>query len=215
MPNIPPHPKINQITWFEVHLPRWAADPAAFGLSQGAVDQLAAAVAEARSAYDAAQAARQAAMSATVAENTAVAAMLGRGRAAVNTVKAFIEGSGDLSLWGAAGLEPPATPGGGADPAAPEQLRAALDPTGRLIITWKAAQPRGVSNVVYAVRRSIEGGAFILIDTVGGKRFADGGVPAGTATVAYTIQARRGGRASAWSQALTVRFGGRSAALAA
>jgi len=57
------------------------------------------------------------------------------------------------------------------------------------------------------VRRSIDGAEFAPPDTVGARRFTDATVPAGTHTVAYTIQAKRGDQHSSFSASLTVRFG--------
>ena len=72
---------------------------------------------------------------------------------------------------------------------------------------WKTSQPAGLSGVVYSVRRSIDSGSYVLLDTVGGKTFTDETVPIGTQSVSYAIKAKRGSQASEWSEALTLRFG--------
>jgi hypothetical protein len=71
----------------------------------------------------------------------------------------------------------------------------------------KTSQPAGVSGVVYSIRRSLDGGDYSLLDSVGGKTFSDQSVPMGTHSVSYAIQAKRGGQFSDWSEALTLRFG--------
>src|SRR2546430_16395724 len=38
--NVPPQPKVQQITWFETHLVPWAATPTAFGTTAAAVTAL-------------------------------------------------------------------------------------------------------------------------------------------------------------------------------
>lgn len=207
MSNIPPQPKVDQITWFENHLPQWAAAPTTFGTTAAAVTALTTAVKNARTAYSNAQAARDASKAATTGETMAVQAMLIPGRAMVNTMKSFIEASGNTALWSQAGLEPNAPIGTAPDPVAPYQLSANLDSTGNVIINWKTSQPAGVSGVIYSVRRALDGGDYVLLDSVGGKTFTDETVPVGTQSVSYTIKAKRGTQMSGWSEALTLRFG--------
>lgn len=207
MPNIPPTPKLDQIVWFETHLPLWSATPTAFGLTALQVSALAALVQAARKAYNDAQAARDTSKAATTTESTSVASMLTSGRAIVNLMKAFIENSHNPALWGQAGLEPDASGGTAPDPVAPYQLSAGLDSQGDVIVKWKASQPAGVSGVIYSVRRALDGGDYVLLDSVGGKTFTDETVPVGTRSVSYAIKAKRGNQTSEWSEALTVRFG--------
>lgn len=206
MPNVPPQPKIDQITWFENHLPLWAS-PTSFGITAAQLTSLSTAVEAARKAYDDAQAARVASKAATTSENEAVAAMLTNGRNIVNIMKSFIENSGDSALWGQAGLEPNAAPGTAPAPNAPNRLGATLDSVGNVIVNWKASQPTGVSGVIYSVQRSLDNGPFVLLDSVGEKEFVDETLPIGTQTVSYTVKAKRGNKSSAWSEALILRFG--------
>lgn len=207
MPNIPPQPKVDQITWFENHLPLWAATPTAFGTSAAAVTALTTVVKAARSAYSAAQSARDLSKAATTAETEAVATMLVPGRQIVNTMKSFIEASGNTALWGQSGLTPPAGPGVAPTPTAPYAMSATLDSEGNVLVKWKTSQPKGVSGVIYSVRRSIDGGAYTLLDSVGEKKYTDESVPVGTVSVAYVVQAKRGRQFSNPSESLTIRFG--------
>ena len=87
------------------------------------------------------------------------------------------------------------------------KLSASLDSQGDVIVTWKASQPVGVSGVIYSVQRALNGGEYVLLDSVGGKTFTDETVPIGTQSVSYTVKAKRGTQSSDWSEALTVRFG--------
>ncbi|HVU62859.1 MAG TPA: hypothetical protein VHC70_02690 [Phycisphaerales bacterium] len=207
MSNVPPKPSVDQIVWFENHLPLWVESPTTFGTTAAACTALQAALTSARQAYDNAQAARDASKAATTSENMAMQAMLTPGRAMVNTIKAFIEASGNTALWGQAGLEPNAAPGTAPDPTAPFMLSATLDTEGNVIVKWKASQPQGVSGVIYSVRRALDGGEYVLLDSVGGKEFIDQTVPVGTQSVSYTVKAKRGNQMSGWSEALTIRFG--------
>jgi hypothetical protein len=78
-------------------------------------------------------------------------------------------------------------------------------------LTWKARHPRGVRGVVYTIRRAIDDGdgpgGYTLLDAVGGKEFIDAGVPAGTRSVSYIVQAKRGKAASALSASATLQLG--------
>ena len=205
--NIPPQPKIDQIVWFETHLPLWAASPVTFGITAAQVTVVQNSTSNARKAYDSAQAARQASKNATTAEDMGVKSMLTVGRDLVNIMKSFIENSNNLALWSQAGLEPPAPAGTAPDPVAPTKLSATLDSQGDVIVSWKTSQPAGVSGVIYSVRRSIDGGQFVFLDSVGGKTFTDETVAIGTQSVAYALKAKRGTQMSDWSEALTIRFG--------
>lgn len=185
----------------------WTATPTAFGTTAAAVTALTAQVAAARKAYNDAQAARVASKDATMTETAAVNTMLAGGRPLVNTMKSFIEASHNAALWGQSGLSPNAAPAPAPDPVAPYTMSASLDVDGNIILNWKTSQPAGLSGVTYAIRRALDGGDYVLLDSVGGKTFTDMGVPVGTQSVSYTIKARRGTQSSEWSPAFTVRFG--------
>jgi hypothetical protein len=206
MGNIPSK-RIDQIVWFENHWPLWEPTPTLFGVTAAKVADVKVATGSARAAYDAAQAAKQAAQMATLDGNEQAGAMLGIGRDVVNIIKAFIEDADDPSLWAQAGIVPSAPPGTAPAPTAPYGLSATLDSEGNLILKWKASQPRGVTGVIYSIRRNFEDGPFTLIDSVGEKTYTDMTVPFGTKVLSYTIQAKRGPQTSALSPALTIRFG--------
>lgn len=207
MSNVPPQPKLDQIVWFENHLPMWAGAPTTFGVTAAQVTALTTTVTAARKAYNDAQTARNASKAATTTEGTSVATMLTSGRALVNIMKSFIENAHNEALWGQAGLAPDAGPGKPQAPTAPFLLSASLDSEGDVIVKWKTSQPAGVSGVIYSVRRALDGGEYVLLDSVGGKVFIDQTVPIGTTSVSYIIKAKRGTQSSDWSEALTVRFG--------
>ena len=158
---------------------------APFGVTAAQVTALTTVVTDARKAYNSAQAARDASKAATTSENSAVAAMLASGRPLVNIMKSFIEAATppNSALWGQAGLEPNGLSGTAPSPTAPYQLSATLDSQGNVIVKWKTSQPAGISGVIYSVQRSIDGGACVLLDSVGGKVFTDEQVPIGTQSV--------------------------------
>jgi hypothetical protein len=207
MSNVPSSPKVEQIIWFENHLPQWSATPTQFGTTAAQISALDSAVKAARQAYNAAQAARQAAKNATVGQDQQLRAMLTIGRDTVNLMKAFIANANNPALWQAAGLTPNASPSERPSPVAPYKLTAGPNSVGDVILKWKASQPEGVSGVIYSIRRAIDNGAFALLDSVGGKEFTDETVPLGTRTVTYAVKAKHGQETSDWSEALTLRFG--------
>lgn len=219
MGNVPEN-RLEQIVWFENHLPLWSAKPGDFGVTSGQLLALSDAVAAARLAHDRAMAARQASLHATVALREQSGAMLDVGRNLVGVIKAFIADGGDPSLWGRAGIEPPASPGGpgsGPAPTAPFMLSAALDSLGGVVLRWKARQPASLSGVTYSILRALDVGAgagvgvgvgeFVLLDAVGGKVFVDDTVPEGVRSVSYIVRARHGRKMSPPSESVTIRFG--------
>ena len=205
--NVPPKPTLDQIVWFETHLPSWAATPAVFGASVVSITALTALVLASRKSYNDAQSAREASKSATKAETVSANNMLFSGRAVVNTMKAFIEQSHNDLLWAQSGLSPDSPPGVAPTPTAPTSMTASLDQDGFIQLHWKASQPVGVSRVVYSVRRSIDAAPYVLLNTVGKKTYTDMSVPVGTRMVQYTIMASHGDQQSPWSSAFTIRFG--------
>lgn len=207
MPNIPDTSNALLLAWFEQHSALWQATPTAFGITAPIALALNAVIGQARKDFDSANAARLASKQATVTQNESFRDMRRDGGDVVNTIKAFIEQSGNTALWGQAGLEPPAPRGTTPPPTAAFELATNLDSEGNLTLTWKASQPRGVSGVVYFVRRSLNNAAFVQINTVGEKVCIDTTIPQGTTSVAYNIVAKRGGDQSPLSETIQIRFG--------
>ncbi len=205
--NVPDDRNDDVLRWFRVHLPLWETDPGRFGISSQRLVEVKAALDTAEARTQEAFNARSAAVTATYIQNTALADLSAVGRDTVNMIKAFITAGDDESLWADAGLVPPDRRGTAAAPTAPTNLSATLRPVGVLTVRWKARQPKGVSSVVYVVRRAIGSGPWVVADIVGSKRFDDAAVPVGTPEVRYMVQARRGTRESPPSAILSVQFG--------
>lgn len=193
----------------EQHLDLWeSAPPSTLGLAPATVTAFASLVAQARKDFDSANAIRLASKQATVAQKESFRDMKREASDMVNTIKSFIEQSGNSGLWTTAGLEPPAPRGEAPPPNAPFQLSGTLDSEGNLILKWKASQPQGLSSVIYSVRRAFNNATtYTLLDTVGGKKFIDSTVPTGTTRVSYTVTAKHGTNVSAPSESLTMEFG--------
>lgn len=208
MPNIPNTSNALLLTWMEQHLAVWEAAGPAIGADPAALTAFESLVTNARKNFDAAGVSRLASKQATVAQNESFRDMKREASDLVNTIKSFIEQSGNNNLWATAGLEPPAPRGESPPPTSPFDLSATLDSEGNLLLKWKARQPQGLSNVIYSVRRAFNGsGTYTLLDTVGGKKFLDTSVPFGTTSVSYTVVAKHGTNFSAPSSSLTLQFG--------
>lgn len=207
MSNIPSSPKVEQIIWFEQHLPLWAATPTAFGATAAMITSLGTAVAQARKAYNDAQASKLATKAAITNQDEMIAAMLTPGRDLVNLMKGYIANANNPALWGQAGIEPNSGPGAPLVPTAPYELSASLNSAGEVILRWKATQPQGVSGVIYTVSRSVDNGPDTIQDSVGEKEYVDSNVIYGTQTVSYVVRSKRGKQTSDWSPALLLRFG--------
>lgn len=210
MPNIPDTSNNLLLAWFESHVSGWEADPGAFGVPPEKIDELRAALDRARADFNAANAARQASQQATLAQNLSIRAMRTLGSGVVNSMKAYIEQSGDHRLWGASGLEPVAPRGTLPPPVAPVHLSTRLDSMGHVTVLWKGRQPRGVDGVVYFIQRSLNGGPYVLLDSTGEKSYTDETVPVGTHSVSYIVTAKRGGQESRPSPAAVAYFGSRT-----
>lgn len=209
MPNIPSSASLAELlAWMEQHADLWDNAPTSLGITPQMASSFNAVVGQARKDFDAANDARLASKQATVARTESFRTMRRNASDLVNTIKSFIEQSGNANLWAQAGLEPAAPRGTTPPPNAPTDLSATLDSEGNLNLKWKASQPRGVSGVVYFVKRALNNsGTFTQLDTVGEKKFTDSTVPSGATSVDYIVTAKRGGQQSAPSSTLSIRFG--------
>jgi hypothetical protein len=198
---------VSEIDYFENLYPNWQPTPSKFGLSAAQVTAVADATTSARQAYLAAQKSRETAKAATTQQREALRGMKRTGSNLIEIVKAFIEQSGDPSLWAQAGLQPPAPRGTVPPPNAPTDLSAGLDSQGNITLRWKSSQPAGASGTVFSIYRGLNNAEPTLLETVGGRSFTDESVPAGVGSVAYAVRAKRSSKQSAFSPSLLLRFG--------
>ena len=194
-------------------LNRWAEDPAAVGLSPGALAAMQQALDEARAAVLGRVEAAAAARAATAAANSRVGELrdlIGRG---VRTVRAFAENSAEPSgVYNQAFIPAPAAPAPLPPPALPTRLTAELEATtGAMALRWKARNPTGSGGgggTTYIVRRRLPGEARPSFLGIGrSKRFTDTTLPAGAAWVEYTVQGHRAGVEGPQSMILKVHLG--------
>jgi len=211
---IVPETRIGKIQFYEVHVPRWAEDPASVGVTPEAVATLADLVAEAREAYNAHYQAQQAARAATATFHQKVRRMhssLGGGANLLQLIKTFAATTGDQGVYARAWISAPSSPGrpGSAPaPGTPFGFDVQLHQYGGLKLTWKCDNPDGTAGTIYQVRRQLNGeGNFTFIATVGAKSFLDETLPAGTRTCTYEVTAVRSTRRGELARYM-VNFGG-------
>lgn len=203
-----PRGRQEQIEYFEGHLPHWAPEPEAVGLTPAMVAELAARTEAARAAFAAAQAARRAAQAATAEYNRRVREMRALGGAMINSVRAFAQASGDPGVYTRAQVPPPAAPSRAPAPAAPEGIVTGLDRRGAITLRWRTRRPIPGAEVFTTIERQLDGaGPFVPIGATGGRRFTDATVPAGTRSAVYRLRAHRGGQSSPWAEPATVFLG--------
>lgn len=219
-----PRSASKQLEFVVTHLPVWAGDPDALGLSPGEIDGLAQALDAATKARHEADAARQAALAATLLAQNTARALFERTARAIATIKAFAANSelsggqgAEAQVYADAHIDLPKKPSRTLAPLpTPTNLSLDLAPGGAVRVRWSAG---GVSptGTTYEIQRQIteraDGGpvqtTFATVGVAGSDRlFEDHSIPVGVIGVAYTIIARRGRRTSERSTAVTARFGG-------
>ena len=205
--------KLKQLEYFESHTPIWVAAGSGLGLSDMQTAELAQRTAQARAAYGELVAIRAAAQSATQKWYDTWGRMADVGREDIRSIKAFAESRPNpLSVYTAAQVDPPATPGGagtGPLPGTPGSFKVALNPaTGALTITWKCVG--GDGHAVYLVTRQYANQSAPTFLTVAPrKRVTDtslGALETASLPVTYFITCTRG-PLSGQTASITVRLG--------
>ncbi|MEO1279860.1 MAG: hypothetical protein AAFV77_12955 [Planctomycetota bacterium] len=198
---VTPNQLLQRLEFYEQRAPVWVANAEAIGLSsqQSAVVQTL--VDDCRTAYDAAQAARNAAKSATVTQEAAFEAMDTFGAQMIKIIRAFGIATDDAAVFATAQIPEPKEPEPIA-PVNPSNVTFHLDANGALEIRWDGRTFAGTS---YLVDRQTWTGAgqptsFSRIATVTERRFVDTAVPAGTVTATYRVSALKGGQQTPGAQ---------------
>lgn len=214
MPIVPKNPA-DQIDFYTSHVPVWAGDPGAIGLTAAITDALAARLDQARAALADALAARDRSEAATAAYRAAVRELHGRGSAAIATIKAFAEVSDDPLVYARARIDAPRRRGPKRPmPGAPRITSAVVDARGGLVLEWRAAagDPVGPSSGNYfEVLRRRDGlgeERSVIIGSTAGLRLRDAEI--GPGTTVYTVRSRRGVEPGPESPPVAVRLPGLS-----
>ncbi|HYE62169.1 MAG TPA: hypothetical protein VD997_09240 [Phycisphaerales bacterium] len=186
----------------------WEDNLVALNIPPARIAALKAALAKAQASEAAQIKAKAAALAATTEYNTNTRLLRVEAAACVRDIETTARNSSNPGATYALGQIPaPKEPGTAPPPAQPRDLTAQIDSDGALTIKWKCSNPRGISNVVYQVKRRLNTGAFVLLDVVGEKQFVDATIPAGTRSVAYIVTGKRGQQSGPQSALFTVQFG--------
>jgi len=213
-----PATRIGKINFYEAHVPVWAADPPAIGLTAGQVDEIADRTAAAREAFTRAREQIDAARSAVRHYYDAVRRLHrgeGGGAEAIASVQLFAESTGDPKVYSRANIPPPRGPGRIGDPGKPYEFSVQLFQSGAIQLTWKCRNPRGARGTMYEVRRCDDPqgrGPFRPLGIVGVKQFTDPAPPATRGGVTYEVIAVRSTQRGPLARYLIHLGGGPSAA---
>lgn len=195
---IVPDTRLGKIEFYEAHTLAggpWATNAAGIGLTPAAVTALGTLTTQARAAFNAAEAARQAAKTATQNFYDKVRAMhsgAGAGSDMIEQIKNWAESKNDPNVYTLAQIPPPATPGITPPPGTPFEFTVGLLQNGALELKWKCNNPSGTQGTVYEIKRRVGStGAFGYVGSTGVKTFTDDTVAAGSPSVTYQVTAIR------------------------
>ncbi|QKK08818.1 MAG: hypothetical protein HND58_12050 [Planctomycetota bacterium] len=191
---ITPNSRIGKVTFYETHISPWATNALAIGLEVAEVTSLGVATGAARTAYNEMIAARAASKAATQNFYNMVEAMHsapGKGSDMIDTIKNYAQTTDDPNVYTLAEIPPPSEPGTVPPPGTPFDFRLALQQNGAVELKWKCNNPAGAPGTVYEIRRSVDGGEFVTLTTIGERTFLDETVPSTSGQVIYQITAIR------------------------
>lgn len=195
--SVVPESRLGKIQFYESHTLAggpWATNAVAIGLLPTSVTTLGTLTMQARAAYNAAEAARQAAKTATQNLYDKVRALHsgpGAGQDMIDTIRLWAETKNDLNVYTLAQIPPPATPGTTPPPGTPFEFTVGLLQNGALALKWKCNNPSGTQGTIYEVKRKIGSGAFNFVGASGVKTFTDETLPNGSAPATYQVTAVR------------------------
>lgn len=206
-----PTKKIERLEFFEQHVEPWTSNAAILGLSPTAMTALAAAVGNARTAWNSAQAARLASKAATNEFNDNLSATGKLVAEAIELIRNKAESTNDPSLYNIALIPPPATPSTIPPPGSPFDFKITLEQGGALGLKWKCNNPEGSVGTIYEVRRQAQGAPadqWTFAGATGTREFLDTTLPSSMAAtgVNYQITAVRS-TARGVPSIFNVRFG--------
>ena len=193
-----PQSDLEQIQFFENHLPIWSITPASLGLSGPQCVLLTTLTKNARDAYVLAQKARDASKASTSAYHDDTMLMRNLGADMIRLIKAFADASANpVPVYNAAQLPLPMPPSPPVAPGTPENIVVGLNPGGSLTLRWKAKNAAPSSGAVFDVTRRLDNtGQYMSIgpgkSVRGGKfEFTDSTLVNGTQSASYIIVGKR------------------------
>ncbi|MDQ7014530.1 MAG: hypothetical protein Q9O74_11630 [Planctomycetota bacterium] len=201
-----PNDILGKLEYFEQHIPIWAADPAAIGLTAAQIADITSLTGAMRISYNNAQAARADSKSKTVLQREALGSMLGLGTALIATIKAFADASGNgPAVFAAAQIDPANTPAPTDPPVVATDFITSLKNSGAIEIAWKGTTANGT---YYTIHRKLDTETdFSLIGNASDREFTDATIPAGTPRATYYLITHRDNQNSGQSEHVTVNLG--------
>jgi hypothetical protein len=200
-----PETRLKRLQWLEARVAAWTANYDSIGLTQEQAVNISTATTAARSAFNAAELSRAQSKAKTIDWYEAVDDAAEKGAAAVNTIKAFAQSSGEPGVYSTAMVNPNDPPSPHGTPAVPENLKTEVLNTGGVEISWSGSL---ANRAYFEVFRRLPGqGAETLIASIGKTRFTDETIPAGQGRAWYAVRARRGELASDTTDVVEVRLG--------
>lgn len=209
MPEIPDS-RIGKIEYFEVHAPIWTTNGLALGLDPLEAAALGVETTDARTAYDAAIAARDASKAATLDYYQKVEQMHNRGSGLLGQIRGKVDSSGDTSLYVLAQVEPPADPTPAPPPDPATDLGGFINNVGDIDLSWRGSLSNGTYYTVW--RKLPSENDFFQVASSGTLQWTDSTVPAATTFVQYIVYAHRDSFTSAPTEPIAILFGQQQAA---
>lgn len=191
--------------WFS-HNTTWTGIEAAIGLTAPMTAELATLLTAAQDARTAQIAAANAAKAATLAMDTAVAALDTYGATLITAIRVKAGQSAEpAEIYVKAELPVPATPTPAGIPPVPTGVTASIDTDGNVDLAWIGSTQYNTS---FKVARRLNGeSTWTVIDSVVGRKYKDVSVPVGSQSASYKIFALRSAGQSAGSEPGSVVFG--------
>jgi hypothetical protein len=194
--SIVPPSRLGKIEFYESHIAPWTTNAAGIGLTPAAVTALATLTTQARAAYNAAEAARQAARTATQNFYDKVRALhngAGAGQDMIDAIRLHAQSKNDLNVYILAQIPAPSAPATTPPPGTPFDFTVGLLQNGALELKWKCNNPSGTQGTIYEVRRSTTGagGSMVFVGASGVRSFVDETLPMGSTPTTYQITAVR------------------------
>lgn len=207
-----PQSRNDIISFYAQHAPIWSTAPVDIGLTIPTAAAVKAAADEAVAALNAAEAARNASKVATDTLNAKAASLRLIGGAAMATIRAFAETTGNEEIYQKAQISPPAPPKPVGPPVSPTEFSADPNADGTITLKWKGTVS---GNQWFVIERSIDMGAWTFIKSIREKRWLDTAVPMNVSNITYRVFGLRGSELSVSPPTAAVNFGTLPAALAA
>lgn len=203
-----PRRTIELLQFAEQYSNQWRIVAANIGLTTDQVDDLAAALTDAKARFDSQQKGKDSLKAFTAAAKNAESGLRSEISDIVKAIRAYASNSADPEqVYLLAQIPSPARPSPRPAPGTPTDFRVSLAQDGAVTLRWKCDN-RGTSGVVYSVsRRSGSAGAFTFVGVTGERSFTDDSIPASAGRVEYRVTAQRG-TLSGEPAFFTVAFGG-------